>query len=275
MKSRITLFFLAISIHFASTVYGDTSWAPDFIIIGAQKAGTTELQALINQHPMIVKKRKGARGETHFFDLQFEKGVKWYRSQFLPRTEMAKIIGEKSPYYMFHPLVPERVHSLFPKTKIIMILRNPIDRAYSQYWHNVTRYKRENLSFEEAIAKEEARLSGEEKKLLTDPSYKSPNHQHYSYLARGRYLPQVKLWLSFFPKDQVLILNSDDFRIKPDKVMTQVFNFIGLDKCPLVYSNKKSEYPPMDPGVRKKLSDYFRPYNVALEKHLGRKFNWE
>lgn len=250
----------------------DEPWAPDFIIVGAQKSGTTELFRYIKDHPLVVNKR----GEIHFFDLQFSKGLGWYKQQFPKRPSPEYKIGDKSPYYLFHPLVPKRVAKMFPNVKILMILRNPTDRAYSQYWHNVRR-KREKISFEGVVKAEPQRLEGELEKILKNPKYNSFHYQHSSYLARGIYVDQVKRWLSYFPKEQIMILSSKDLRNDPNGTMARVFEFLGLP----VFQDWKQHpdfynvYPPMDPNTRKELSDYFRPYNQQLEELLNMKFNWD
>lgn len=246
-------------------------WAPDYIIIGAQKSGTTPLYHFLKQHPQIVFKK----GEVHFFDLMFAHGSRWYKNRFDKRPTPQHLIGDKSPYYMCHPKVPERVHSLYPNVKIIAILRNPIDRAYSHYWHN-QRAKREPLSFKEAIAAEPERLAGEKEKLMKDPKYKSNNYRRYSYLERGHYAEQLKRWLEFFPKEQIMVISSSDLRNKTEEVMQNLFTFLNLPSfTPKAYKSGAHKYPAMNPEVRKELAAYFQPYNEELEALLGRKFNWK
>lgn len=219
---------------------------------------------------MVVKKN----AETHFFDYNFTKGTSWYEAQFPPRPQPDHLIGDKSPYYLFHPMVPERVHSLYPHVKLIVILRNPVDRAYSHYWHVVDRDE-EDFSFRKAVLAEKGRLKGEVKKLK-DPAYYSPEHHRHSYVARGIYVKQIKRWLSFFPREQMLILSSDDLRHNPQEVMDRVFAFLGLPSyTPKKFTDGHRRYRPMNPKMRKRLSEYYRPYNQQLEELLGMKFNWE
>src|SRR5438874_1739426 len=184
---------------------------PDFIIIGTQKGGTTSLYRYLIEHPCIapiyIK-------EPHFFDIYFYKGLQWYRAHF--PTTVGKyyarhiqkhdlITGEASPYYLFHPQAARRVAKTLPKARLIVLLRNPIDRAYSQYQHQTRQRGVEPLTFEEALECEEKRLAGEEEKLLKDDKYCSFNHRHYSYLARSKYIEQLPTWMSIFPKEQFLI----------------------------------------------------------------------
>jgi hypothetical protein len=167
---------------------------PDFIIIGAQRCGTTSLYNYLTQHPLILS---ALRKEVHYFDNNFHKGVSWYQA-FFPlislRNGYAKILsidnshltGEATPYYLFHPLTPKRIAGLLPQVKLIVILRNPVDRAYSHFLH-ATRMGFETLSFKEAIAREAERVAAEEARLLDDQSYYSFEHQRFSYIHRGIY----------------------------------------------------------------------------------------
>lgn len=246
-------------------------WEPDFLIIGAQKSGTTALYHFLNQHPLIVKKMD----ETHYFDHNFDKSTEWYRQQFSERPSSGHLIGDKSPYYIFHPQVPQRVFQLYPNVKILVILRNPVDRAYSQYWHNV-RNKIETLTFEEALNLEHNRISGEFEKLVNDPWYKSPNYQRYSYQERGKYVDQLKRWFQYFSKDQILVITSDELKESTLETMTKVFTFLGIEPLQelIPFPAGHEPYPEMDQVLRKKLLRKFRFYNKALEELLGRQFTW-
>ncbi|MFI5343632.1 MAG: sulfotransferase domain-containing protein [Chlamydiales bacterium] len=249
----------------------EESWAPNYLLIGAQKSGTTALFQYINMHPLVINKT----GEIHFFDNHFNQGLNWYKNHFSKRPSPEYVIGDKSPYYLFHPLAPQRVAATFPNVKIIIILRNPVDRAYSQYWMNIN-LKEETLSFEEAIKAEPKRLTGERKKILENPAYNSHRYQFFSYLSRGIYVNQIKRWLSYFPRDQILIISSKDLRDKTDEVMNTVYTFLGLPPHILKrYINKHTDYPPMDKALREQLKEYFQPYNQELEALLGMQFKWD
>src|SRR6187200_1451927 len=137
---------------------------PDFLVIGAQKAGTTALYAYLRWHPGITGP---SWKEVSFFDRHWWRGEAWYRGQF-PLRAGGRLVGEASPSYLFHPLAPERARSLVPDAKLIALVRNPVDRAYSQYQHAVA-LGREPLSFEDALAAEDERLVGEVERLLADP----------------------------------------------------------------------------------------------------------
>ena len=136
---------------------------PDFLVIGAQKAGTTALYAYLRWHPSIAGP---FWKEVSFFDRHWARGEAWYRGQF-PLRSSGKLVGEASPSYVFHPLAPERVFSLVPDVKLVVLLREPGDRAYSQYQHAVA-LGRETLSFEDALAAEDERVRGEVERLRAD-----------------------------------------------------------------------------------------------------------
>jgi hypothetical protein len=155
---------------------------PDFLIVGAAKAGTTSLYNYLIQHPKI----DGAvRKEVHYFDRDYDKTIDYYRSCFPSLSQPNDhITGEATPYYLFHPYAPERIHKTMPFTKIIILLRNPIDRAYSHYNFTV-RYHGDPLTFEEAVEKEEERLAPEFEKFKNNPYYRSLKYQIYSLLSQG------------------------------------------------------------------------------------------
>jgi hypothetical protein len=255
---------------------------PDFIIIGAQRCGTTSLYSYLVDHPCVAS---ASVKEIHFFDINFHKGFVWYRSHFplflYPlytqlRHRRSAISGEASPYYFFHPCASRRIKELLPRVKLIVLLRNPVDRAYSHY-HFVVRLGYETLSFEEAIRAEEKRLCGEVDKMVEDEYYYSLNHQYYSYLARGIYVNQLAEWMGCFPSEQFLVLKSEDFLDDPALVLSCVTDFLGLpDWRPDVFVKYNHAcYPMMDARTRSWLVDYFRPYNQELYSYLDRDFGWD
>lgn len=180
---------------------------PDFMIIGAQKGGTTSLYKYLAKHPDI--KANFVVKELGYFDKDYSRGDVWYRSNF-PIRKKGRLYYEGTTHYLFNPLVPARVKKTIPNVKVIALLRNPIDRAYSSYKHQ-THAGRETLSFEDAINAEAGRLAGEKEKLLSDSTYNRYNYNHFSYIERSKYAEQVENWLQFFSKDQMLILSSEEF----------------------------------------------------------------
>lgn len=254
---------------------------PDFIIIGAQKCGTTSLYHNLAKHPNVapcfVK-------EVHYFDIHFAKGIAWYRSHFpsllyryIKQLNNEPIVtGESSPYYLFHPHVPRRIAETMPRIKLIAMLRNPVERAYSHYQHEV-RKGFETLSFQDALEQEQERLNGESERLSASQEYHSFNHRHYSYLSRGIYVDQLISWMQWFPRDQLFILKSEDFYQTSAAIMERVATFLGLpSRAGLEYAKYNSfKYPPMDAAMRTYLADFFRPHNRRLADFLGVDIGWD
>jgi sulfotransferase family protein len=246
---------------------------PDFLILGAQKAGTTALYAYLRRHPGITGP---SWKEVSYFDRHYARGPSWYRGNFpnLLRTR-GELVGEASPSYLFHPLGPERVKELVPEARLVALLRNPVDRALSHYHHEVA-LGREPLSFEEALAAEEQRLEGEEERLRTDPRYFSRAWWSHTYKARGLYAEQLERWLELFPREQLLILPSEELLAEPQRAYAQVLDFLGapphrLDAYPRVFER---QYEGMRPETRAELAGYFAEPNRRLYELLGRDLGW-
>jgi hypothetical protein len=255
---------------------------PDFIIIGAQRCGTTSLYNYLIEHPNVVP---AFRKEVHFFDSHFNKGITWYRSHFpfAIHKHYAKqirhqdfITGEATPYYIFHPHAPQRVLETVPRVKLIVLFRNPVHRAYSHYHHEV-KMGVETLSFEDAIEREKEKLPIEMAKMLEDQNYNSFDHQNYSYLSRGIYVDQLENWTSFFHREQILVLKSENFFNDPATTLEQVIEFLNLPNWKLSNGYKgynRAHYPEMDTATRERLSDYFEPHNQRLYEYLGVNLGW-
>jgi len=258
---------------------------PDFIIIGAQRCGTTSLYDYICMHPSVLK---ALRKEVHFFDFTYKYGIDYYLAFFPSKlssyiykqiTGRTIITGEASPYYLFHPDVPRRMAKYLPKVKLIVLLRNPVDRAFSHY-HHERRTGRETLSFEEAIELEEERLKGEEERLLNDEGYISYNHIRFAYLRRGIYHEQIRRWLMYYPKEQLLILRSEDLFSRTEEIVLKTLEFINVrsegSQLDMDYKIDSSVHSHrMNPATRSKLVEFYRPHNRKLEEMLGRKFDWD
>ena len=271
LKKRIILEYQKLS--------SDKRSFPDFIIIGAQKSGTTSMYAYLEQHPDIIG---SLNKEIHFFDGgtnpkvdNFKKGINWYKAHFpLCKNVENKKIFEASPLYIFNPLVPKRIANYIPKVKVIALLRNPSDRAISHYFHNNKRERREKLDIMEAFETEEKRLE----KVLLEKDYKSNIFRNFSYKRRGHYKEQLDRYFNYFSKDQILVLNSQSFFSNPHDTLMEVFNFVGVNP-----NFKVKNLKPKNIGRKKEsvsievynyLNDYFKPHNEALYKLLNQDFNW-
>jgi hypothetical protein len=246
---------------------------PGFLIIGAQKAGTTSLHAYLCEHSCVLAP---TTKEVHFFDHEFYRGLGWYRAHFRRSTEPGALSGESTPYYLFHPLVPARVAEALPDCKLLVVLRNPIDRAFSHHNHERA-LGFEWLGFEQAIAEEPRRLAGEEERLAGDPRYNSFSHQHHSYLSRGRYAAQLERWLEHFDRDRMLVLSAEKLFADPAGVVRDTQEFLGLGlEAPADLSAKNARsYAPIAPRTRDALRESFAPDNRRLYELVGRDFGWD
>lgn len=256
--------------------------APDFFIIGVQKGGTTSLYNYLARHPAVLP---ASEKEIHYFTDHFRRGDAWYRARFPTRYRKwrrmlglrARILtGEATPYYIFHPHAARRIEARYPDARIILMLRNPVDRAYSHYRYHV-KLGVETLSFEQAIAAEPQRLAGELERMMADESYCSESYKLFSYLRRGVYIEQVRRWREYFPREQMLILRSEDFFADPARCFLEVTQFLGLPhhELPSYDTFNAGAEAALPAGMRQQLSEYFRPYNAQLRDYLGIDFGWD
>jgi hypothetical protein len=256
---------------------------PDFMIIGAAKSGTTSLFEYLLQHPSVLPPYTK---EIHYFDYRYHFGVNWYRRHFPTRRQMAAVqertvsravTGEATPYYLFHPLAPERAAQLLPNVKLICLLRNPVDRAVSSYYNQV-RIGKENLPLEEALARESSRIAGEEERLQRDPRHSEFSHKYYSYQSRGLYAQQLRRWLQHYPASQLRVWPAEKFFVSPAEVFDEIVRYLELPAWrPAEFRvfNSRESRDAIDPELRRRLCEYFRPYNQELYELLGRRFDWD
>jgi len=243
---------------------------PNFLILGAQKAGTTALYAYLRWHPQVTGP---SFKEVSFFDRHYARGERWYRAHF-PALRRAAV-GEASPSYLLHPLAPERVAGLLPNARLIALLRNPVERAFSHYQYEVS-LGREPLSFEDALAAEEERLRGEVERMLRDPTYFSYAWWNYTYLARGRYAEQLERWYAVVPRERLLALFTEELAQDPGGTYRRVLEFLGLEahELPSYPRIFEREYAHMPVDTRAQLESSFAEPNSRLQALLGRELPW-
>lgn len=249
---------------------------PAFIIAGAQKCGTSSLFAYLSEHPQVFP---AFRKEVKYFEAHYPLGEAWYRANFPLRVKLSQaegITGEASPNYLLFPEVPGRIAVDLPEVRLIILLRNPVERAYSHYQH-MRRRKKEWLPFGAAIAVEAERLAGELEKTAADPDHPHEAFINFSYLARGRYMEQLARFGEHFPREQMLILKSEDFYRNPAQIYAEVLNFLELPgwELPAYPAKNQGSYTRIDPAVRRRLNEYFRPHNQQLYEFLGRDLGWQ
>lgn len=271
---------------------------PTFLIVGAARSGSTALYRHLRAHPEVFLP---SRKEIHFFDHNWDRGIEWYR-HFYAEASPHQARGEATPSYLYEPLAPARMADVVPEARLLAILRNPVDRAYSHYWLNRGQ-GREELSFEEALDAEPQRLASGEG--LAD----GVQRRRWAYLDRGRYLVQLQRLCDHFPRRNLLVLVFEhDLRSSPEVTYASVCRFIGVDdgfvapelaarvNRPLAYRSmtvrrvaarlppalkpvkgaltranaRPISYPPMEPRTRQRLLAGYQADNAELAAWLGR-----
>lgn len=248
---------------------------PDFLILGAQKAGTTSLYNYLQRHPRIAP---AFTKEVHYFTLHYDEPEDWYRAHFPRARALEKrgvLTGEASPYYLFEPRTPQRVAQTLPEARFIVLLRDPVERAYSHYQHERAR-GREVLEFGAALASEQERVAPELERLLLDEGATSAVHQHQTYFARGLYAEQLIRWREHFAEERFLVIQSEAFFADPTATCQRVFEFLELPRHPLsgMRVTNQRGYAPLDPQLRDDLSARYAAHNRALEALLGVSYDW-
>ena len=199
---------------------------PNLIVIGVVRSGTTSLYHHLGQHPCIIK---SAYDELGYFDSNYELGLNWYRSLFPSKFQKRKIEKtngvfwsyDVTPFYIYNEKVPKRIHEILPNIKLIVILRNPVDRAYSNYFLG-----NQKEEFEDIISNERKIIDNIDQ-TNEEEYYK---FVHTSMLARGFYAEQLERWYKVFSKDQILVIKSEEFATETNKIMNEVFQFLKLEK---------------------------------------------
>lgn len=260
----------------------DRRCAPHFLIAGAQKAGTSSLFGYLVGHPQclppLIK-------EVNFYDQNYSRGQRWYRMHF-PLEAPNRAVGpgdsprtfcfEASPHYMFDPQVAARVRESAPSMRAIFLLRQPVNRAYSHYQHEMRR-GRVTASFEECIDTEIRQQAGEDLSLQTRASRYGPPGVRLSYLARGVYVDQLRNWRAHFSAEQMLVLEAERLFADPRGAFGEVLAFLGLDPW------TPPAFPNLNPGLykssmsqaaRQRAIAYFAPHNERLFQFLGKRYQW-
>jgi hypothetical protein len=256
---------------------------PTFLIVGGQRCGTTTLFKALTEHPGVLPPtlRKG----VHYFDIAYDRDLHWYRRHFPTRWAVARAsrqvgapaqVGESSPYYLWHPAAPSRIAAALPDVRVIAVLRDPVERAYSAWSHERARgYESED--FAQALALEPERLAGQEEKLL-DPGSRNPRsfaHQHQAYLQRGVYVDQLERMADAVGRDHMLVLDSVDLWSAPADHWPQVLEFLGLPDAPVALEQHNARTrSPMDDTLRCRLAEHFAAADARLADWWGHTPSW-
>ena len=254
---------------------------PEFILIGAQRCGTTSLFRALAAHPQVMPPtvRKG----VNYFDLNYYRGMRWYQGHF-PVAEMARrraaryggpVAFEASGYYLYHPFALERLARDLPDAKLVVMLRDPVERAFSAYKHEYARGF-EHEGFERALELEDERLAGEIERMRENIRYESLAHRHHSYRHRGHYAEQLERAFGFFPPEQVHVIDSEAYFDQPARQYQRLLAFLGLHAHEPTGFRQVNARPsaPLPVKTRQVLSEYYAPHDERLAKLLGRPLRW-
>ncbi|MCZ6783057.1 MAG: sulfotransferase domain-containing protein [Proteobacteria bacterium] len=229
---------------------------PNFLILGVAKCGSTSLFAYLEQHPDVFFSRPK---EPVFFEAQYQEGLEFYWREYFAGYRGESAIGEARTHNLLLPFVPGRVHESIPDAKLVAIVRDPIDRAYSHWWHRHSRGL-ERLGLRAALEANLERIragslyegpEGAERwkrSLIQNATNWSTRYGHY--LDLGYYAVQLERYLALFPRSQLLVVLFEDLSRSPQDVCRQVWEFLGVD----------AEQHLADPA----------PRNVAVERKKGR-----
>ncbi|GHJ46408.1 deacetylase sulfotransferase [Catellatospora sp. TT07R-123] len=266
----------------AGRLTADRRMTPSFLIVGTQRGGTTSLHKALVQHPSFLPAR--FRKGVHYFDMDYQRGHRWFQGHFPSRSKAARleqasghrvITGEASPYYMWHPLAPERIARDLPGVKLIVLLRDPVGRAYSGWSHEYARGF-ETETFERAVELEPQRMAGERERMKADPSYHSHAVRHLAHLGRGEYIDQLLHLESLVGRERLLVIDSEDYFAEPQPAFAEVCRFLDIpDVAGIVHDqhNARSR-TPMSDELKQRLEEHFRPYDERLAAWLGRTPSW-
>jgi Sulfotransferase family len=255
---------------------------PDFLVVGAQRAGTTSLHEWLARHPAVRFPRLG-KG-VHYFDTASQHSPSWYRAHFPRRAAIESCraefgptaVGEASPYYLFHPAVPGRVRALLPDVRYIAILRDPVSRAWSHYLHEVRR-GHETRDFVTALMEEPAALHKVAPEDLEQRGFVSYEHQHHSYLARGRYSEQLERWFALVGRERGLVLVNHELFAPDGSGAGAVLDLLGLEPRELGPFPRENATTggAMPDEARAHLEEHFAEEADRVSELLGRSVRWK
>ncbi len=255
---------------------------PDLVLAGVQRSGTTALTEALYRLPMVERPRRG-KG-SHYFSYNYHQGWEWFQSQF-PTERWASAVARRTgrpifcfdacPYYLFHPFAVERMAQALPDVKVIVMLRDPVRRAESHYHHSVS-HGHEQLSFEEALAEESNRLAGEDDRMQEDWTYWSHSHEHHSYTAKGMYADQLERLFRHYPREQVMVIQSEAFYGDADRVLADVATWLDLPTVQLERGDDRNghQYQEMSETMRQRLIEIYQEPNERLFALLGERYDW-
>ncbi|CAM3364298.1 sulfotransferase [Nocardioides dubius] len=253
---------------------------PEIVVIGAQRSGTTTLFRMLEEHPELI--RPTLSKGTGYFDDSYRHGRRWYAAHF-PLRLSARLLGrgaavrtfECSGYYLFHPLAAERVAADLPGVQVVVMLRDPVARAYSAHRHERARGF-EDLDFAEALAAEDRRLGGEAERLARDPQAVSYAHRHHAYAGRSAYQPQLERWVKALGEDRVHVVEAERLFADPVGEFDALQRRLGLRRHRTSILEAWNARPGagLDPELEARLRRRFAPDDVYVAALIGHEPAW-
>ena len=255
---------------------------PSFVMAGGQRCGTTSLFRALLDHPGVLQPvhHKG----VNYFDVNYDRGPDWYRGHF-PLTRVAAlrtrsvcgppVTFDASGYYLYHPYAAGRLAADLPGVQVVVLLRDPVERAFSAYRHEFARGF-ETESFDLALELEDERVQPELERMLVDPVYQSSSHRHHSYRRRGQYAEQLQRFVDVVGRDRLLILDSERFFREPVAEYRRLTDFLHLSPHTPERFERWNARPGsgMSPPARARLLAAYAPHDDALAGLLGHRPSW-
>jgi len=272
---------------------------PSFLICGGHRCGTAGLHRMLAAHPLVL--RAARRDGVSFFDTSYERGIDWYRGHF-PRQRTARRLQrrhggtasafETSTYYLYHPYAALRIARDLPDVRLLVLVRDPVDRAWSHFRVERLAGHEPEPSFARALALESARLRGQEERLGVEAGYRSFAHQHHAYRQRGEYATYLDRLASQVGRERICLVEAERLWTTPAKVYGEVLDFLGLPRLdeepwlppptqpPALVDGAPgapSDGLPVEPPgarTRRELADHYAPHDTHLAAWLGRPPVW-
>jgi hypothetical protein len=254
---------------------------PDFLILGAAKSGTTSLFEYLSAHPQVCPPSKK---EVCFFAFHFDRGLGWYRSHFPTREHRARVArrtgrmtwtGEACAFYLYHPLAPGRAAETVPDAKLIVLLRDPVERAIAHYRFRA-RLGHETRSIVDAVAHDLD--TWEHSSAVADHDTIGGHHHFRTYVTRGHYAEQLERWRKAFEPGQMLVIETSRLTRTGGEGFERILDFLGLDRwrpSEFIEYLAAPEFPPVDPELVARLRRHYEPRNRALWELIGERWDWE
>jgi hypothetical protein len=249
------------------------SWRalPDALVIGAQRSGTSSLYRYLAGHPDVAP---SFRKEVEYFSRYHQRGERWYRAHFELERGRRHFRFEATPDYVFHPLAAERAAAVVPDARLVVLLRNPVARAWSHFQH-MAALGFETRRFEEALGAEHERITPDVDRLAIDPDHDAKSLLRYSYVARGRYAEQLARWLEHYPRERLLVIRSEDLFRDTGTWFATILELLGLDPWqPKAFVNEsrlqgRPAVTGLPPATEARLREEFAGPNADLVELLG------